>query len=294
MKGDMICTDKHLSIHDAMLLLVKEYGIGILAESRLEGLMADILGGEYTFYPVIRRSVQTRIGEKMIELSQSSKDLSIVIDNLKQAFQEENFLSPRAASYLVDSYAFALGLIPEVGKSLIDDDCACEGEPVFVEVDEGEFCGYRNQENERCGFGILKEPEGSYYVGEWKLDMRMGVGIGFSTTRRKYAGQWRINKQHGIGIEIQDDGTVYSGQWKNGKRNGFGTLYFPNGESLSIIFVDDEIADVIGVWYLQDKSFVQGKMTINGPTGLCFHTLLDGTIMEENWNNGKIIKEQIQ
>ena len=122
--------------------------------------------------------------------------------------------------------------------------------------------------------------------------MRMGVGIGFSTSRRKYAGQWRINKQEGIGIEIQDDGTVYSGQWKNGKRNGFGTLYFPNGESLSIIFIDDEIADVIGMWYLQDKSFVQGKMTMNGPTGLCFHTLLDGTIIEEYWNNGIIIKDK--
>lgn len=287
----MIHTDKHLSIHNAMLLLVKEYGVGILAESRLEGLMADILGGEYTFYPVIRRSVQTRIGKRIIELSQSSTDYSIVIDNLKHSFQEENFLSPQAASYLVDSYAFALGLIPEVEHYYTDEELANEGEPIFIEVDEGEFCGYRNQENERCGFGILKEPEGSYYVGEWNLDMRMGVGIGFSTSRRKYAGQWRINKQHGIGIEIQDDGTVYSGQWKNGKRNGFGTLFFPNGESLSIIFVDDEIADVIGTWYLQDKSFLQGKMTINGPTGLCFHTLLDGTMIEEYWNNGIKIKE---
>ncbi len=287
----MIHTDKHLGIHDAMLILVKEYGVGILAEPRLEGLMADILGGEYTFYPVIRRSVQTRIGKRIIELSQSSKDYSIIIDNLKHSFQEENFLSPQAASYLVESYAYALGLIPEVDNYFIDDDHANGGEPVFVEVEEGEFCGYRNRENERCGFGILKEPEGSYYAGEWNLDMRMGVGIGFSTSRRKYAGQWRINKQHGIGIEIQDDGTVYSGQWKNGKRNGFGTLYFPNGESLSIIFVDDEIANVIGMWCLQDKSFVQGKMTINGPTGLCFHTLLDGTIIEEYWKNGLLIKD---
>ena len=287
----MIQADKHLSIHDAMLLLVKEYGVGILTESRLEGLMADLLGGEYTFYPVVRRSVQTRIGKRIVELSQSSVDYSIGIDNLKHSFQEENFLSPNAASYIVDSYAFALGLIKDIEPYLLDDHSVCEGEPVFVEVDEGEFCGYRNQENERCGLGILKEPEGSYYAGEWKLDMRMGVGVSFSAARRKYAGQWRINKRHGIGIEIQDDGTVYSGHWKNGKRNGFGTLYFPNGESLSIIFTDDEIADVIGLWYLQDKSFVQGKMTINGPTGLCFHTLIDGTIVEEYWNNGMIIKE---
>lgn len=282
---------KQYNFHEAMLFLVQEFGVDILTESRLEGLMADVLGGEYDFFPVMHRAVQARIGQRMVELSRHTSDYGLLLDSLKHSFQEENFLNPQAASYLIDSYAYALGLVSEVEQNFTDDDNAHEGEPTFIEVDEGEFCGYRNQENERCGFGILKEPNGCYYAGEWNLDMRMGVGIGFSTTRRKYAGQWRINKQHGIGVELQDDGTVYSGQWKNGMRNGMGTIYFPNGESLSIVFIDNKIADTVGIWHLQDNSFVQGKMTFNGPTGLCFHTLIDGTIIEEYWNNGTLIKD---
>lgn len=287
----MTQTFRHLHIHDAMLSLVKEFGVSILAETRLEGLVADLLGGEYTFYPVMRRAVQTRVGQRLIDMSQSCVDSSLLIDNLKHSFQEENFLSPQAASYLIDSFAYALGLISEIETDSIDEELSHEGEPLFIETKDGEFCGYKNQDEERCGFGILKEPDGSYYAGEWNLDMRMGIGIGFSTTRRKYAGQWRINKQHGIGMELQDDGTIYSGQWKNGKKNGFGTIYFPNGESLTIMFADDKIADTIGIWSLQDQSFVQGNMTINGPTGLCFHTLCDGTIIEEYWKNGKLTEE---
>ncbi len=281
---------KEYSFHEAMFLLVQKFGTQVLTEPRLEGLMADVLGGEYTFFPVMRRAVQTRVGQRIIELSLHHGDIEIVIDNLKHSFQEENFLNPQAASYLIDSYAYALGLIQEVDDNLTDEDLCHEGEPLFVAVNEGEFCGYRNQDNERCGFGILKEPDGCYYAGEWNLDMRMGVGIGFSTTRRKYAGQWRINKQDGVGMELQDDGTISSGQWKNGMKNGVGTLYFPNGESLFCFFIDDEVADSIGIWYLKDETFVQGKMTMNGPTGLCFHTLRDGTIIEEYWNNGKIVE----
>ncbi len=282
---------KHDSFHEAMCFLVKKFGPKILAEARLEGLMADMMGGEYSFYPVMRRAVQTNIGKRIMELTQDSPDPEFVIDNLKHTFQEENFLNPQAASYLIDSYAYSLGLIANIEQNLTDNDFTQEGEPIFIEVNDGEFCGYRNQEYERCGFGILKQPDGCYYAGEWNFDMRMGVGMSFSTARQKYAGQWRFNQHHGIGIEIQEDGIIYSGQWKNGMKNGKGILYFPNGESLSTVFIDNQIADTVGIWYLQDQTFIQGKMTMKGPTGLCFHTLLDGTIIEEYWNNGVINKE---
>lgn len=278
--------DRH-SFHEALLFLVQEFGEDVLTENRLEGLMADLLGGEYTFYPVMRRAVQTRIGQRIIELSQR-EDSIVLMDNLKYSFQEENFLNPQAAAYLIDSFAYALGMITEIRQNLTDEELNHEGEPVFIEMEDGEFCGYKNSEEERCGFGILKEPDGCYYAGEWNLDMRMGVGIGFSTSRRKYAGQWKTNKQQGVGIELQEDGSIYSGQWLNGMRNGYGTIYFPNGESLSTVFVNNEIADTPGTWRLQDNTFVQGRMTLKGPSGLCFHTLADGTIIEEYWKNGKI------
>lgn len=275
------------------------------------GLIGDICKTEQRLLHIISEILLSDFPlKRLIYESNSNSELDSVAEQLCRRF----FISKVTCDYIVKAFAYAIGkcksyiainaiinlnvsasgFISIVEKNITEEDFAENSEPVFVKVDEGEFCGYRNQNNERCGFGILKEPDGNYYAGEWNLDMRMGVGIGFSTTRRKYAGQWRINKQHGIGMELQDDGAIYSGQWKNGRRNGFGTLFFPNGESLSGIFINDEIADTTGIWYLQDKTFVQGEMTINGPTGLCFHTLLDGTIIEEYWNNGKLIKEQIQ
>lgn len=279
----------NLSFHEALRLITEEYGIQVLGERRLAGIVADILGGAFKFYPVVYRSIQTRVGDRILALI-GSKDSSMVIPTLKQTFQEENFLNPNAASYLIESYAYAAGLIPEVTETLRDYEERLKGEPLFIETDDGEYCGYINSEAERCGFGILKEPTGGYYAGEWKLNMRMGVGIGVSATRKKYIGQWRINKQHGIGTELQEDGTIYSGQWRNGKRQGLGTLFFPNGECLTAFFVNDEMSDTVGIFYLQDNTFVQGHMTENGPDGLCFHTLIDGTIIEEYWNNGRRIE----
>lgn len=277
------------SFHEAMSILVEEYGISILTESRLEGMMADLLGGEYAFYPVMRRAVQSRIGQRIIELSCQNFDYELALDNLKHSFQQENFLRPQAACYLVDSFAYALGLIPELGDSLMkgtDEDY--KNEPLFAAYEDGEFCGYTDENHERCGFGILKKEDGSYYAGEWKLGMRMGFGIGFSTSREKYAGQWCINLQNGIGTQQQQDGTIYTGQWKNGKKDGYGTIYYPNGECLSAFFCNGELSDTQGIWCLRDHTIVQGRMTLNGPTDLCFHTLKDGTIVDEYWNNGKL------
>ena len=220
----------------------------------------------------------------------NSSNIDIAIDALKQSFQEENFYKPNIAGYVIDSFAYALELISEIGTDVSISDQENRGEPSFIECQDGEFCGYNNLEGERCGFGILKESKGAYYAGEWKLNMRMGLGIGFSESRQKYAGQWHTNKKEGIGIEIQNDGTIYSGQWKNGKKHGIGSLFFPNGECLNTRFENDNICDCNGVLYLQDQSFVQGKMTSKGPTGLCSHTFRNGIIQKEYWEDGKLVR----
>lgn len=278
------------SFHETMFMLVSKYGESILMDPRLEGMIADLLGGEYLYQSVMRRAVQTRIGQRIIEISHNLNNIDIAIDALRHSFQEENFYKPTAANYMVDSFAYALGLISEIDIELSKAEDDNIGEPSFIECDDGEFCGYNNAEGDRCGFGILKETKGAYYAGEWKLNMRSGFGIGFSESRQKYAGQWRINKKNGIGMEILEDGTIYSGQWKNGKKHGLGSLFFPNGECLNIKFENDYICDCPGIWYLQDNTFIQGKMTLKGPTGLCYHILMDGTIQDEYWSEGKLVE----
>ena len=157
----------------------------------------------------------------------------------------------------------------------------------FTRDNDEEFIGARNTENEKTGFGVLKKIDGTIYAGEWKLNMRSGIGI--ETGFEKYAGQWRSNVHHGIGSIVQDNGIIYSGQWKNNKRDGWGTLFFPNGEILSGTFKKDKHVKGMGFYRLQDRTIIFGEITLKGPTGICYHLFNDGSILKENWLNGKLL-----
>lgn len=156
----------------------------------------------------------------------------------------------------------------------------------FSRDKDEEFIGSRNAEEERNGFGVLKKIDGCIYAGEWKLNMRSGIGL--ETGFEKYAGQWRSNVHHGVGTEVQDNGIIYTGQWKNHKRDGWGTIFFPNGEILAGLFKEGIQQDGIGLFRLKNKTIVFGEMTPAGPTGICYHIQTDGSISKENWSNGKI------
>lgn len=158
----------------------------------------------------------------------------------------------------------------------------------FSREKDEEYIGSRNAENEKSGFGVIKKIDGTIYAGEWLLDMRSGIGIETAIVRESYAGQWRTNVQHGIGMHIQESGLIYSGSWKNGKRNGWGNFFYPNGEVLFAKFKNDQIASKNGIYILKDDSIVQGKMTMQGPTGNCIRILPNGDVIEEIWLNGKL------
>lgn len=127
----------------------------------------------------------------------------------------------------------------------------------FSRDKDEEYIGSRNEEEERTGFGILKKIDGSIYAGEWKLNMRSGIGI--ETGYEMYAGQWRSNVHHGIGTIIQDNGIIYSGQWKNNKRDGWGNLFYPNGEVLSGYYRKGDHVKSIGCYTLKDRTIVLEK-----------------------------------
>lgn len=158
----------------------------------------------------------------------------------------------------------------------------------FSRENDEEFIGSKNADNEKTGFGVLKGIDGSIYAGDWKLNMRSGIGI--ETGYEMYAGQWRSNVHHGIGTVIQDNGIIYSGQWKNNKRDGWGNLFYPNGEVLSGYYRKGNHVKSIGCYTLKDGTIVFGEMTIEGPTGLCYHLHSDNSVSQENWLNGKLIK----
>lgn len=279
--------------HELLWRIVQDFGEEILSDNRLKGIISDLSVGSdvYKFQSIISRSISYHIGERILRCRDlDDADLSLRINTLKQSFQEENFFQHGVSDYIVDSYLFALGWIDHLDGY----DTKCEmnggecrtGELTFVERSGEDYCGNVSKDGQRSGFGISKREDGSYFAGEWKLDIRAGLGIEVTGTRTKYAGEWKMNRKNGIGITMLEDGIRYSGEWKNGKMHGIGILYYPNGERMCASFVNGEIYNDPGVYILKDGSSVVGIMTSQGPHGTCLHFMRNGTCETEEWING--------
>lgn len=285
----------HKHLHELLLDIVEQFGEEILAESRLRGLISDLAAGSeiMKFQTVLNCSISNHIGKRLLQFRDLDEaDFSLRLNTLKQSFQEENFLRHGVSDYIIDSYLYALGWIPQITEYQEDTDATGNGRSgqlSFIEWKGDEFCGNLSKENERSGFGISKQEDGEYYAGEWKLDMKSGVGLNVSSEREKFVGEWRFNRKNGVGISIQADGMRYSGEWKNGKIHGVGVIYYPNGNRLCSRFDNGKLCNEVGMFFLQDGTYIVGQMSMYGPNGHCIHYGTDGACKEEDWNSG--IKE---
>lgn len=281
------------TLHELFRQISMDFGEETLTESRLKGLLSDYGGTSVNKYSVvITRSISCQIGKKLLGIRElDDSDYNLKLNNLRQAFQEENFFRYDIANYIIDCYLYALELLDEVDE--FDEDgyqpgSARAGELSFVEHGGKEYCGSFSRENGRSGFGVERDSDYNYYAGEWKLDMKNGIGLGVDGRYGKYAGEWRFNRKSGVGVEISPQGYKYAGEWKNGKANGNGIVFFPNGECMSAVFTNGiPKRNALGIYYLKDGSYVMGSMTMDGPDGKCLHYLQNGEVTEENWKNGK-------
>jgi len=58
------------------------------------------------------------------------------------------------------------------------------------------------------------------YVGEFRENLRNGLGLYILSNGSSYDGEWRENNMHGWGVFRWPDGSVYEGFWKEGRRHG--------------------------------------------------------------------------
>lgn len=276
--------------HIVLKTIIEDFGREVLLEDKAEGLMADLMGRQHKLGPIMRSMLQCGITQRILKLDPSWEDnLVNDTDNMKLMLQDNFFLRPTVASYVVDSYCYALGF-QEVEPILLDDTPTSgipEGELSFSVEDDGEFCGYRNDDGDRSGFGILRSNRGDTYAGEWRAGMKMGFGMGFAKDTSRYAGEWRMNRHSGLGIEVNTNGMRYAGLWKNGMRNGVGMLVFPGQYALCGLFSNSKYQEGFGALILQDGSIIIGNMTENGPDGECTHFYRNGEFVKEYWIRGK-------
>lgn len=289
----MTMTDNEDSLAKILLKIVELQGHDVLLEQRLMGLVQDLTAGHFQLSPVLRNAIQAGVPQRLDSLAEyDEEERGMLIDNITLAFQDNYMLRPQAAEYIVDSLAFAMGLIGEEPEMFVlntdNEGGGPLGEPSYVEEDDGEYCGYHDNDNRRSGFGILRKPDGSSYYGEWRVGMRMGFGLGFSNSQEKYAGQWHMNRPNGTGTMLTADGHRYLGTWKQGRRDGWAMELLPNGNMVATSLSKGKPSPTAqkGVCLLPNGDIIIGRIGPNGPDGPCLHIPQQGEPRQENWHQG--------
>jgi hypothetical protein len=90
---------------------------------------------------------------------------------------------------------------------------------------EGDF-----EDGVRSGIGTYTYPfeEGKLdkYEGEWKENLKNGIGKMNYADFGEYFGRFENGKRHGEGVFTYKTKDIYSGSWKYGKKHGMGTYIF--------------------------------------------------------------------
>jgi hypothetical protein len=95
----------------------------------------------------------------------------------------------------------------------------------------GEF-----KENLRNGMGCYYLPDGSIYDGQWRDGVMNGRGMFTWPDTSCYDGEWRDGKRNGQGLLKAADGFVYDGLWVNNAMEGRGLAIYPNGQRYEGMF----------------------------------------------------------
>jgi len=82
----------------------------------------------------------------------------------------------------------------------------------------------------RNGIGTFIDPDGAFYRGEWKNNMKEGRGIHEWPDKSRYEGEWSKDKRNGFGVYIWEDGRKFVGYHEDDRRCK-GTFYWPEGFS---------------------------------------------------------------
>ena len=98
--------------------------------------------------------------------------------------------------------------------------------PKLYSYENGDtFQGRLDKDNKRQGSGVYRENvTGSVYDGDWKDNMRHGVGVLTFASGLEYSGEFFKDSIHGQGTVTLIDSSVYTGCFFNGLFHGNGTI----------------------------------------------------------------------
>lgn len=103
---------------------------------------------------------------------------------------------------------------------------------------EGDFI----ERNTYFETGIITTPTGDRYEGNFKDNMKDGIGIMFYRDGSRYEGEWKANKREGKGIIFRPDGSRQEvDRWMNDMRRGMVIDFFPDGSRYEAYYMNDKI-----------------------------------------------------
>ncbi|MBW6533914.1 MAG: hypothetical protein K0B11_02800 [Mariniphaga sp.] len=110
-------TTKDDEPHEVLLKIVHQFNVKILGETKLKGILSDLMPNvEKKYHRIIRQALDDRIGLKLLELdTEDSSVKNVKIATLKDNFKNHNGFN-ETADYVFDSFLYALGWINSVNK----------------------------------------------------------------------------------------------------------------------------------------------------------------------------------
>ena len=88
------------------------------------------------------------------------------------------------------------------------------------------------------GFGIQEFPNGQVYKGDWKNNMKHGVGEDTYAAGDRYLGEFENNMPSGRGTMYWSNGDIFRGLYEWDVREGYGQYTFADGNSFTCEFVE--------------------------------------------------------
>ena len=146
------------------------------------------------------------------------------IENFKQACKRSIYRTSIDDSTQVD--VLELFLNDKEKKEALGPQSFRRPHPAIVEIDMETIL---NQIKSLPTFTTITYMDNGKYEGQFREDMRNGIGIYYYASGNKYIGEWKDNHRNGIGTQIFVDGNKYVGSWKKDMRDGYGTCWFADG-----------------------------------------------------------------
>ncbi|CAE7775301.1 PIP5K5 [Symbiodinium sp. CCMP2592] len=142
-------------------------------------------------------------------------------------------------------------------------------------------------DDQKQGYGILEQPDGSRFEGNFVDDKPNGEGRLAYISGDVYEGQWVNERAEGFGVFTRRDGSSYEGQWLNDLQHGYGIETWPDGSRFEGMYCAGA-KDGHGKFLWSDGAIYKGSFSNN-----CFHgsgdyRWQDGRRYKGGWDKNKL------